>query len=302
MIAMEQEDWITPIEAPAKPERQKFSVGRHEGIDNDVYHSSEGYSNSFLTAVLRSPAHATARGKWKSTRNMEIGSAFHSSTLEPDLFKRDYRIVECDARTSTLYKQACKDHPSAQVLTLGEAETVRGMTEGVYKNRKLRSIITLPGTAEVAYFAIDPDTGLTIKCKFDWLTHCNISLDIKKTQDARRHKFSGSINTYMYHMQDAFYRHVFKCATGEDLQEFYFGAVEEQKPHASNRWRLGPESRKKGEALFREALTTLAICLDRGDFPAYPDDDETDDEIEIPNYAFEQDDEEEGEVNFGDAQ
>lgn len=285
-----QEDWIVQQEAePTKPERLKFSVGRHEGIENEDYHSSEGYSNSFLTAVLRSPAHAMSRGKWKSTRNMEIGSAFHSSTLEPDLYKRDYKIVECDARTSALYKAACKDHPSAQVLTLGEAETVKGMTDGVYRNRKLREIIDLPGTAEVAYFAIDPETGLMIKCKFDWLTDCNISLDIKKTQDARMYKFSQSINTYMYHMQDAFYRHVFKCATGEDLQEFYFGAVEEQKPHASNRWKLGPESRKKGDALFREALTTLAICLDRGEFPAYPDD--GDDEIEIPAYALDQDDE-----------
>lgn len=293
------EDWIVQQEAaPIKPERPRFSVGRHEGISNELYHSSEGYSNSFLTAVLRSPAHAVARPKWKSTRNMEIGSAFHCNTLEPELFKRDYRIVECDARTSSLYKQACKDHPSAQVLTIGEHETVTGMTEGVYRNRKLRPIIEMPGKPEVAYFAVDPDTGLTIKCKFDWLTDCNVSLDVKKTQDARRHKFSASINMYMYHMQDAFYRHVFKCATGEDLQEFYFGAVEEQKPHASNRWRLGPESRKKGEALFREALTTIAICLDRNEFPAYDDDDETDDEIEIPNWALEQNDE--VEIDFGD--
>lgn len=292
------DDWITTVNEPGNPERQKFAVGRHEYIDNETYHSSEGYSNSFLTAVLRSPAHAMSRGKWKSTRNMEIGSAFHSSTLEPDLYKRDYKVIECDARTSTLYKQACKDHPSALVLTMAESETVKGMTAGVYRNPKLREIIELPGKAEVAYFAIDPDTGLTIKCKFDWLTDSNICLDVKKTQDARMYKFSQSINTYMYHMQDAFYRHVFRCATGEDLQEFYFGAVEEQKPHASNRWRLGPESRKKGDALFREALTTLAICLDRGEFPAYPDD--GDDEIEIPNYAFEHDDEMEGEVNFGE--
>lgn len=294
------DDWITAIEAPSKPERLKFSVGRHEGIENEDYHSSEGYSNSFLTAVLRSPAHAMSRGKWKSTRNMEIGSAFHSSTLEPDLYKRDYRIVECDARTSSLYKQACKDHPSAQVLTIGEHETVQGMTAGVYRNAKLKEIIELPGSPEVAFFAVDPDTGLPIKCKFDWLTDCAISLDLKKTQDARAFAFSKSIYTYMYMMQDAFYRHVYKCATGEDLKEFYFGAVEEQRPHASNRWRLGPESRKKGDALFREALITLAVCLDRGEFPAYPDD--GDDEIEIPAYAFEQEDEMEGEVNFGDAQ
>lgn len=286
---MQQEDWIQQQAELANPERQKFSVGRHEGIENEAYHSSAGYSNSFLTAVLRSPAHAMSRGKWKSTRNMEIGSAFHSSTLEPDLYAKDYRIVECDARTSTLYKQACKDHPSALVLTLAESETVKGMTAGVYRNPKLREIIEQPGKAEVVYFAVDPDTGLTIKCKFDWLTDSGVCMDIKKTQDARMYKFSQSINTYMYHMQDAFYRHVYRCATGEDLQEFYFGAVEEQKPHASNRWRLGPESRKKGDALFREALTTLAVCLDRGEFPAYPDD--GDDEIEIPNYALDLDDE-----------
>lgn len=292
------DDWITVIEAPVKKERPKFSVGRHEGLDNEMYHSSEGYSNSFLAALLRSPAHAVARLKWKSTRNMEIGSAFHGNTLEPELFKRDYRIVECDARTSALYKAAIKDYPSAQVLTIAEHETVQGMTAGVYRNAKLREIIELPGSPEVAFFAVDPDTGLPIKCKFDWLTDCAISLDLKKTQDARAFAFSKSIYTYMYMMQDAFYRHVYKCATGEELQEFYFGAVEEQRPHASNRWRLGPESRKKGDALFREALITLAICLDRGDFPAYPDD--GDDEIEIPAYAFEQEDEMEGEVNFGD--
>ncbi|MNJ46067.1 Exodeoxyribonuclease 8 [compost metagenome] len=289
------EDWIIERDGGVKEVKPTFSVGRHEGISNEIYHSSEGYSNSFLTALLRSPAHAVSRGKWKSTRNMEIGSAFHVNTLEPDLFQSDYRVIECDVRTSTLYKQAIKNHPSALVLTTGEHETVKGMTAGVYREPKLREIIELPGKSEVAFYAKDPETGLLIKCKFDWLTDCAQSLDLKKTQDARRYKFSSSINMYMYHMQDAFYRHVYKCATGEELQQFYFGAVEEMKPHAARRWKLGPESRARGDSLFREALTTLAICLDRDEFPAY--DGEEDDEIEIPNYALEQNDE--IEIEFG---
>ena len=107
MTAME-DSWITATEAQVKPERMKFSVGRHKGIENEDYHSSEGYSNSFLTALLRSPAHAVARPKWKSTRNMEIGSAFHGNTLEPELFRRDYRIVECDARTSGVQRSSVR--------------------------------------------------------------------------------------------------------------------------------------------------------------------------------------------------
>lgn len=283
---MTQSDWITQSESePAIITRPTYAIGAHEGISNEDYHGSVGISSTSLKRILRSPAHYRYPKPFDSTRAKEIGSAIHCAVLEPERFKQDYRIVECDARTSALYKAACKDHPKERVLTTGEADNVFGMQKGVMRNPSCRELIEASGRYELSVFAKDPVTGLIVRVRYDKLLDNGIPLDLKKTQDARPFAFSKAIQAYSYHLSAALYQDVWEWAFGETIQPMRWIAVEEQSPHSARRYKLDEETLMIGRAMCREALNIYAECLDRDSWPDY-DVGADEEEIGVPGWAI----------------
>lgn len=278
--------WISqPDEAPAaNDDRPSFVPGIYTDISNEDYHASHGISNSGLSRIAQSPAHFKYPKAKASTRAMEIGSAIHCAILEPERYVRDYKVVECDARTSSLYKAACKDRDSSLVLTMAEADNVNGMQEAAYRNMAAASLLcdTL-AHRELSVYAKDPETGLLVKCRFDLLTKDGIALDLKKTTDARADAFSRAIYNYRYHCQAAFYIDVYKWATGLDIKEWKFLAMEEQSPYACKVYTLDQEAIEIGRIEYRIALNTYAECVESGEWPSYGDDSEV---ISLPGWAF----------------
>ena len=107
-------------------------------------------------------------------------------------------------------------------------------------------------------------------------------MDVKKTQDLR--KFGRSVFDYRYHVQEAMYSYVYKLVTGDDLQAFYFLAVEEEAPHSNQMFLLDDLAREMGEFYFRRDLRTYARCMDSGTWP-HP---ALDNIIDMPNWAIAQ--------------
>lgn len=283
-----QEDWINAEQETAqeKPSRPQFAPGIHEGISNADYHASEGVSNSLLKLIVdKTPAHAVAPRRWESTRAQEIGTAIHCAILEPKRFDADYKVIECDDRRSALYKAACRDHPSDQVLTIAEAGNVIGMRDSAYANGAAGHALSLPGRYELSVFAKDPVTGLLVKCRFDKKPDAPFGLDVKKTQDARLDHCERAMMNYLYHMQAAFYMDVWEWATGEKLDSFKLLWIEEKAPHACKLRRVNDEAIEEGRRLYRTALNIYADCVATGDWFAYGDEEE---EMGLPAWAISQ--------------
>jgi exodeoxyribonuclease VIII len=253
-------------------------------LSNEQYHSIEGISKSGLDLIARSPAHFANRESKESTRAMEIGSAIHCAILENEKYGNEYITVDCLARTSAIYKSACKDRDPAKVLTQGEGDKIAGMFNSVMRNHTAADLLFMnPGDNELSVFAEDPETGVLVKCRFDRLLLGGIAVDLKKTQDARPDPFSRAIENYRYHVQAAFYMDVYKWATGDELHAFKFVAVEESAPHGVRVYTLDDESIMVGRALYRDALNTYAYCKNAGTWPCYPQEDEV---IGIPSWAI----------------
>ena len=282
MTSMQQEDWIQQQAEPAKPERPTFANGLHEGLSNESYHRSAPIGSTGLKRILVSPAHFRYPNQFNATRAKEIGSAIHCRILESDRWEKDYKVVECDARTSALYKAACKDFPKERVLTSVEYENVLGMQKGVLRNRHCRELIEAPGRYELSLFTTDPITGVPVKVRYDKLTDTGMPVDLKKCQKAGRDDFSRTINNYGYHISAALYMDAWEWQFGEKLDVMRWIAVEEQSPHAAMRYKPDADALMIARALYREALELYAHCLDRDEWPSYEDDDE---EIGLPNYA-----------------
>lgn len=255
-----------------------------EGMSNDEYHAHQGISNSGLKLIEASPAHYAA-SCFETTRAMEIGTAIHCAILEPERFASDYILIpEVKDRRQPEYKSAVKNVGSERVLVGKEVENVLGMVDSIYSSEYLRQQLSVPAWRELSVFAIDPATGELCKCRFDFLSHALVAIDLKKTQDARADAFSRAIYNYAYHQQHAFYCDVFFWATGVQLETFKFLAIEEKPPHGRKLYRLGDESIEAGRNKYRRNMETYAECKATGVWPLYEC--EETEVIDIPSWAL----------------
>ena len=264
----------------------KPGIYTSDQLSNSNYHSDKAIGSTGLKRILVSPAHFKYPNPFNATRAKEIGTAIHCRILESDRWDKDYKVAECDVRTSAIYKDICKTHPKERVLTSTEYENVRGMQQGVLRNRHCRELIEAPGRYELSLFTTDPITGVSVKVRYDKLTDAGMPVDLKKCQKAGRDDFSRTINNYGYHISAAFYMIAWEWEFGEALDLMRWIAVEEQSPHAAMRYKPDPEMMVIANDKVRTALNIYADCLDRGDWPAYDEPEE----ISLPYYAISKED------------
>lgn len=254
-------------------------------MPNEVYHAwPEGVSNSGLSLVARSPAHYAHRAAFKQTRHMEIGTAFHTALLEPDRYAKEYMIVEgINDRRKSEYKEAAKVYGPENTLTDNEGASVAVMLESVKSNPDAREVMEQDGYAELSAFARDPETGILLRSRFDWITTSGRCVDIKKTQDCREHSFQRSVHQYRYHCQDAMYSHVFELVAGHPIERYQFLAIEEQPPCANILWELDALAKRYGWMQYREALESYAAACKSGIWSGYQ---ETSGLLALPEYVL----------------
>jgi len=256
-----------------------------EGMPNETYHALDGISKSGLDLMARSPAHYKGKVFKAGTRAMEIGTAIHAAILEPERFDSEYVITDAALRTAALYRSAKAIHGGELTLTKPEGEKVLAMRESCHDNFEAMEILTKSGKAELSAICTDPETGVQMRSRYDWITDCGIVLDVKKTQDVRQEKFSRSVFDYRYHVQDAMYSFVYQQVTGEPLQAFKFLAVEEDAPNSSMVYELGPLEKEMGMFYFRRDLRAYAECVNSGKWPHPTGGDGI---IELSNWAVSQ--------------
>jgi exodeoxyribonuclease VIII len=255
-----------------------------DGMPNGEYHSLDGISKSGLDKIARSPAHYRLGLRKPATQNMHIGTAIHTAILEPDRFDFEYVVIDGDRRGKE-YKEAVKSVGAELVILKKDHKKVLSMRESCHDNFEAMQILTKPGKAELSAICTDPETGVQIRARFDWLTDCGISLDVKKTQDIRKDKFSKSVFDYRYHVQDAMYSFVYQQVTGQPIQAFKFLAVEEEAPNSSKVYELGSLEKEMGAYYFRRDLRVYAECVNSGKWP-HPEC--GDGVIELSNWAVAQ--------------
>lgn len=257
-------------------------VGFVEDMPNATYHAMDGISKSGLDKIARSPAHYKHRQFKEPTRAMAIGTAIHAAILEPVRFDDEYIFTEAKVRTAKEYKDAKAIHGGELVLTAPEAKKVMGMRDAVGNNLQAMRLLSKPGKAELSAICIDPETGVQIRARFDWITDDGEVVDVKKTQDVRHDLFAKSVDTYRYHVQEAMYSFIYEQITGEPLKAFYFLAVEEEAPHSNQMYVIDGLAREIGDFYFRRDLRIYAECVNSGKWP-HPDNGEG--IIELSNWA-----------------
>ena len=262
-------------------------------MPNEHYHAYKGISVSGLKQMMQSPAHYAYSEPKVKTTFMILGTAIHCAILEPERYQNEYiRLEDCKDRRQAQYKDAVKSVGEDQVLITSDVQKVFNMQSAVHRNKTAMSYLA-SGWPELSGFVECPETGVIRRIRFDWLTPDLVSLDLKKTQDARKEAFDKSVFNYGYHIQAAFYNDTFALITGQPLKAFKFLAIEEKAPHGNKVYTCDDVSMHIGRKQYKPALELYAECERKNDWPAYED---TEEESGIPTWAVNQFmDQEEGE-------
>ena len=256
-------------------------TGLIHGMENGVYHATTAISNTVLSSMARSPAHcfilhvADDRRKMATTPAFFAGTLAHCAILEPGALLDRYILKPEGLDMRTKDGKAWKAALPAGVdmidadqyaAALSQRDAVRAVPE--------LSELLATGVAEVSAFWTDDETGLSCKCRPDWVHTLSdgrvILVDVKTTIDASPQQFTRSVWRYGYHRQAAWYSAGYARAAGVEVAGFVFAAVTSAYPFIAAAHTLDDDYLRIGQDESRRLLDEYADCKLTGQWPAYP--------------------------------
>ena len=271
-------------------------------LSNAEYHALDYVSKSHLDLVDKSPYHYwdryinPDRVIPEPTKQMIIGSAFHSLVLEPDVFETEFIVEAVDAPKRPTATQRNAKKPSNQtldaiafwesfdnkakgktILSLEDIERLTIMKQRIVEHPAASTILNLSGVAEQSYQWKDEKTGELCKSRPDFHTDDGtLIVDLKTTSDASELGFQKSVHNFRYHVQAGFYLRSIK-----EAQQFVFIAVETKPPYLVAVYNASTDMINAGNRVADKNLETLANCRKSGKWLGYSEEITT---LELPRF------------------
>ena len=271
-------------------------------LSNAEYHALDYVSKSHLDLVDKSPFHYwdryinPDRVIPEPTKQMIIGSAFHSLVLEPDVFETEFIVEAVDAPKRPTATQRNAKKPSNQtldaiafwesfdnkakgktILSLEDIERLTIMKQRIVEHPAASTILNLSGVAEQSYQWKDEKTGELCKSRPDFHTDDGtLIVDLKTTSDASELGFQKSVHNFRYHVQAGFYLRSIK-----EAQQFVFIAVETKPPYLVAVYNASTDMINAGNRVADKNLETLANCRKSGKWLGYSEEITT---LELPRF------------------
>ncbi len=285
-----------------------LKLGMTAGVPEDLYHQGivdgeSSLSHSGMKTLLgKTPFHFRHEVLHPEDRvqkkSFDLGSAAHAYVLGAGAEQiAEIRKGGNDAHPfgtgepyddfRTKDAQTKRDLAYAMNLTPILAKDVERVHAMVAELRRhpLASELLAPGsgTPEVSAFVRDPESGVLLRARFDWLRNDNRAIDFKtvgRLADPR--SFSKAAFEYGYFLQDPTYRHV-AALCDYSIEEFHFVLQETTPPYAVSVCHLGPATLELGRLKMRQAIALYAACVAAGEWPAYSQESV---EVDVPFWAL----------------
>lgn len=261
-------------------------TGKILNLADPDYRKTPGISKSALDQFARSPAHykhiIIDGNRPEATPAMQIGSAFDTLLLTPELFAEQY-VAAPDVRRGTKAWDEFEAAANGRTpLKSDELARLDGMVQAV-RNHPAASALLSEGDAQVSYFWQDAASGLALKGRADFVRHDGIIVDVKTAQDASPSGFARSVFNFRYFVQAAYYLEAQVKTGGPTTDQFVFVVVEKEPPFAVAVYTLDPAALSLGFQTMSRDLARLADRIARDDWSAFGDAVQT---ISLPRYAF----------------
>jgi hypothetical protein len=212
----------------------------------------------------------------ESTKAFDEGKAAHRLVLGvgPELV-----LIPFDEWRTNEAKAAVKEAQDRGAIPLKpkQWQMVHDMAEALQAHPTAAALLDPErGLPEQSLFWTDPDTGVTLRARLDWLPDPTpggrmILADYKTARSAHPEQFARAAADYGYHQQDPWYSEgVRALGLTEDLA-FVFIVQEKTPPYLVSVCQLVDDDRRLGHVLNHQAIRIYAECKRTGNWPGYPD-------------------------------
>ena len=265
-------------------------------LDEQIYHAHDSLSSTGARKLLNSPARFDYDRKHPQEHKaaFDLGTATHSKVLGTGSTAVAYPEDHLTPAGNVSTKAATvvwADEQRANGLTPispADMRAVDAMAESVLAHPIARELFEQAGDPEASVFATDPDSGVGMRARFDFLpnfTQTNpYTVDLKTTgKSAAPDEFAKTVANFGYHIQQEWYLHAYGIATGDFRARMQFVVVETAAPHLVGVYELAPEFAEIALARVRKALATYAACSTADKWPGYAI---NNDPIQPPNWLI----------------
>jgi len=263
-------------------------------MSNEEYHRDPAISKSKLDAARKSGKHLYDMlygPPRESTAAFDMGTVLHASALPGE--NADDIAVRMPAgmkKTTKEGKAFVAEHKGKIILNSSDAYSLDQMMLSLREHPFSAGLVNgdLKGKAEQSFFCTDPETGLGLKARPDFiLDDCSLVLDLKTTVDASPKGFQSSVARYRYFVQASHYLDVIEFATGVRPQAFLFIAVEKTRPFSTAVYMADQQMIDFGKQQARQDLNNIAQWIADDKFPGYS---ERVEEISLPKWMLPKED------------
>lgn len=258
---------------------------QYHGIDcasrSDLFPLTQGQTLAHVRESMNTPNVATPA--------MQIGTALHTYTLEPENF--DNEIVEAldlprrsNADKAT-HEQFAEQHAGKVILKPSDMQLVQSMGASINAHDAAHRLLTLDSVREASTLWTETKVNdLRCKARPDIIIESGLHtlVDVKTTQDASPQGFAKSISNFGYHFQAAWYLR--GCnALNIDVTNFIFICVEKAPPHCVAVYSLAVEVIARAHELLADPVERMAQAYASNKWAGYSQHIE---DIALPTWAM----------------
>ncbi|MBX9919111.1 MAG: PD-(D/E)XK nuclease-like domain-containing protein [Mycolicibacterium frederiksbergense] len=274
--------------------------GVYAGVPEELYHSDrDSLSSSGARTILwSSPAafHEEQTTPREPKAAYDFGHLVHLlilgeggkiEVLDPAVhgLTKDGKPAANPASTA-MWKEAeaAARERGATPVTIAEFAKAKEMADQVLLHPVAGALLS-QGDAEITGYWTDPETGVRLRWRTDWLHQGRsrlIIVDYKSTKSAKPAAFHRSCSDYGYHQQEDWYCEGIAANGLCDDPLFLFIAQEKTRPYLVSVHESHPDDIVRAHGLNRRAINTYAECRETGKWPGYGDGIHL---IEHPRYA-----------------
>lgn len=250
-------------------------------MPDSEYHARPELSSTQARRILESPAKYKYALTHQSAPKAEfdLGHAVHSKVLgvgaEVVIIPADKLASNGAASTTAAKKFIEQARADGKVPVKADVAAERdAMVEAVLAHPGARELLQQPGNPEVSLFGTDPDTGVDMRARFDYLPDFTApdpwAVDLKTARTASPEGFARAVAEHRYDIQMEWYLLLYAIITGDFTGRMKFVVVETEPPYLVGVYALSEEFADMGRRQARRALETYAACTAADLWPGYP--------------------------------
>lgn len=255
-----------------------LATGLHHGIPNAVYQAGLAdprpiQSTHLKNLITGSPAEFIWRRDNRIEKSyFDAGQALHELVLEGQFTSVEVLPFDNWRTKASQEAKAAAYAADKTPMLERDLENVYAMAKAVRESPLAQSVLT-NGKPEVSALATDPETGLMLQARIDWLSDLDkprpTIVDVKTTaKGASPRSFNREAADLRYHFSASFYSRVL-TALGYPQPRFLWLVVGKDEPHSVSVIEYSEVDRMTGDALVDRALRLYAECSQSGVWPGW---------------------------------